>query len=93
MGSLAQARPHRHGHPLTSEHSRGHGAGRLRGRRHVAGRNRPHPAEAGVTSDDIYVERNGDSMTIGLDYEVRRNLLGNLDVVVSFEKSIEVPVR
>jgi len=47
----------------------------------------------GVTSDDIYVERNGDSMTIGLDYEVRRNLLGNLDVVVSFEKSIEVPVR
>ena len=47
----------------------------------------------GVTSDDIYVERNGDSMTIGLDYEVRRNLLGNLDVVVSFETSIEVPVR
>ncbi|HEB66383.1 MAG TPA: DUF4845 domain-containing protein [Gammaproteobacteria bacterium] len=47
----------------------------------------------GVTDDDIYVERNGDSMTIGLDYEVRRNLFGNLDVVVSFEKSIEVPVR
>ncbi len=47
----------------------------------------------GVTSDDIYVERNGDSLTIGLDYEVRRNLLGNLDVVVSFEKSIEVPVH
>ncbi len=47
----------------------------------------------GVSDDDIYVERNGDHMTIGLDYEVRRNLLGNLDVVVSFEKSIEVPVR
>ncbi len=47
----------------------------------------------GVTNDDIYVERNGDTMTIGFDYEVRRNLIGNLDVVVSFDKSIEVPVR
>lgn len=47
----------------------------------------------GVTNDDIYVERTGDSMVIGFDYEVRRNLLGNLDVVVSFDKSIEVPVR
>ena len=47
----------------------------------------------GVTNDDIYVERTGDSMVIGFDYEVRRNLLGNLDVVVSFDKSIEVPVH
>ncbi len=47
----------------------------------------------GVTRDDIYVEREGDRMIIGMDYEVRRNLFGNLDVVVSFEKSVEVPVR
>ncbi len=47
----------------------------------------------GVTNDDIYVERTGDAMIIGFDYEVRRNILGNLDVVVSFDKSIEVPVR
>ncbi len=47
----------------------------------------------GVTNDDIYVEHTGDAMIIGFDYEVRRNLIGNLDVVVSFDKSIEVPVH
>jgi len=47
----------------------------------------------GVTNDDIFVERTGDAMEIGFDYELRRNLIGNLDVVMSFDKSIEVPVH
>jgi len=29
-------------------------------------------------------------MTISADYEVRKNMLGNVDVVVSFNNSVEV---
>jgi hypothetical protein len=46
-----------------------------------------------VTADDIYVEKVGDKMTIEIDYEVRKNMLGNIDVVVSFHKTAEVPAR
>ena len=47
----------------------------------------------GVTADDIYVDKIGDTMTISAEYEVRKNMLGNVDVVVSFNKSVEVPAR
>ena len=46
-----------------------------------------------VSADDIYVESFGGTMTITADYEVRENMLGNVDVVVSFNKSVEVPAR
>lgn len=44
-----------------------------------------------VTKDDIFIEKSKGSMTIEVDYEVRKNMAGNLDVVVMFNKSIEVP--
>ena len=46
-----------------------------------------------VGADDIYVEKVGDTMTISADYEVRKSMLGNVDIVVSFNKSVEVPAR
>ena len=46
-----------------------------------------------VDADDIYVEKVGDTMTISADYEVRKSMLGNVDIVVSFDKSVEVPAR
>jgi len=46
-----------------------------------------------VGAKDIYVEKVGDNMTISADYEVRKPMLGNVDIVVSFDKSVEVPAR
>jgi len=47
----------------------------------------------GITTDDIFVEKVGDTMTISAEYEVRKNMLANVDVVVSFNKSVEVSAR
>lgn len=47
----------------------------------------------GVSADDIYVEKARGTMTISADYEVRKNMLGNVDILVSFDKSVEVPSR
>ena len=47
----------------------------------------------GITADDIYVEKIGDTLTISAEYEVRKNMLGNVDVIVSFNKSVEVSTR
>jgi hypothetical protein len=47
----------------------------------------------GITADDILIEKAGDAMTISTEYEVRENILGNVDVVVSFNKSVEVSAR
>jgi len=46
-----------------------------------------------VSADDIYVEKLGDKMTISAEYEVRKPMLGNVDIMVSFNKTVEVPVR
>ena len=46
-----------------------------------------------VDANDIYVEKVGNTMTISADYEVRKSILGNVDIVVSFNKSVEVPAR
>lgn len=48
---------------------------------------------SGVDADDIYVERMGNMKKIIADYEVREGMLGNVDIVVSFKKSVEVPAR
>jgi hypothetical protein len=47
----------------------------------------------GITTDDIFVEKVGDTMTISAEYEVRKNVLGNVDVIVSFNESVEVSAR
>jgi hypothetical protein len=47
----------------------------------------------GITTDDIFAEKVGDTMTISAEYEVRKNMMGNVDVVVSFNKSVEVSAR
>jgi hypothetical protein len=48
---------------------------------------------SGISPDDIYVEKTGDTKTISADYEVRKSMLGNVEIVVSFDKSVEVPAR
>ena len=45
------------------------------------------------TKNDIYIEKLGGVMTVEVDYEVRKNLFGNLDVVVRVNESIEVPTN
>ena len=47
----------------------------------------------GITADDIFVEKVGDTLSISAEYEVRENLFANVDVVVSFNKSVEVSAR
>ena len=47
----------------------------------------------GVTKDDIFIEKSKGVMEIEVDYEVRENLVGNLDVVVSFNNIVEVPTN
>jgi len=47
----------------------------------------------GITADDIFVEKRGDTMIISAEYEIREKMLGNVDVVVSFNKSVEVSAR
>jgi hypothetical protein len=47
----------------------------------------------GVSTDDVYVEKLGGTLTISAEYEVRKSMLGNVDIVVSFNKSVEVDAR
>lgn len=44
-----------------------------------------------VTKDDIFIEKTKDTLYIDVEYEVRKPIFGNLDVVISFKKSLEVP--
>ena len=44
-----------------------------------------------VTKEDIVIEKTKNDVYIDVEYEVRKPMFGNLDVVVSFKKSVEVP--
>jgi len=44
-----------------------------------------------IERDDIYIENKKDAVILGVDYEVRRNLIGNIDFVVYFEEHAEIP--
>ena len=44
-----------------------------------------------VTKDHIFIEKSKNTVFIDVEYEVRKPMFGNLDVVVSFKKSVEVP--
>ena len=44
-----------------------------------------------VSKDDIYIEKDKSGTSVEIDYEVRDNLVGNLDIVVSFDYTVDIP--
>ena len=44
-----------------------------------------------VTGDDIYISKSNGQTLIEVDYEIRENLVGNLDFVVSFKNDVTIP--
>ena len=43
-----------------------------------------------VEKSDVSVEKSGKGLNVSVDYEARKNIVGNIDVVVSFSKAVEV---
>lgn len=43
-----------------------------------------------ITKNDIYVTKGKGEIIIEIDYEVRENVMGNLDVIAHFNKSVSV---
>lgn len=48
-------------------------------------------AVSDVTKEHIFIEKTKNDVFVDLEYEVRKPMFGNLDVVISFKKSVEVP--
>ena len=44
-----------------------------------------------VTKEHIFIEREKNNIFVDVEYEVRQKMFGNLDVIVSFKKNVEVP--
>ncbi|VAX14435.1 hypothetical protein MNBD_GAMMA24-2274 [hydrothermal vent metagenome] len=45
-----------------------------------------------VSKDDIYIDKSGkQKRTVEIDYEVRENIMANIDVVVHFQKVVTIP--
>lgn len=44
-----------------------------------------------IGRDEIYLESGKDMYYIDIEYEVRRDFIGNIDLVLSFDKSAEIP--
>lgn len=44
-----------------------------------------------VTKDHIFIEKTKNDVSIEVEYEVRKPMFGNLDVIISFKKSVEAP--
>jgi len=44
-----------------------------------------------VTEDDIYIEKAKNTVLIDVEYEARKPMYGNLDVIISFKHSVEAP--
>lgn len=44
-----------------------------------------------VTKEHIFVEKTKNEVFIDVEYEVRKPMFGNLDVIISFKKSVEAP--
>ena len=47
---------------------------------------------SGITKNDIFVSKRKGEFIIEIDYEIRENVLGNLDIVARFNKTVSVPV-
>ncbi len=43
-----------------------------------------------VEKSDVTVEKTGKGMRVSVEYEARKNIVGNVDVLVSFSKAVEV---
>ncbi len=46
-----------------------------------------------VSHNDLDIQRERDGTVVTLDYEVRKLLIGNLDVVASFHEQVVLPAR
>ena len=46
-----------------------------------------------VTPDDIYISQRMNTRIIEIEYQVQRKLVGNIDVLISFNNRIEVPIH
>ena len=44
-----------------------------------------------VTKEHIFIEKIKNEIFIDVEYEVRKPMFGNLDVVITFKKSVEAP--
>jgi len=44
---------------------------------------------SGISKDNVYIEKAKNSVFIDIEYEVRKAMFGNLDVIISFKKSVE----
>lgn len=44
-----------------------------------------------VNKDHIFIEKKQNDVFIDVEYEVRKKMFGNLDVIISFKKSVEAP--
>lgn len=44
-----------------------------------------------ITAKDVDVRNQGNAFLVSVDYEVRMPVLGNVDVVMTFAKEVEVP--
>ncbi|MDR9436932.1 MAG: DUF4845 domain-containing protein [Thiohalophilus sp.] len=44
-----------------------------------------------ISRDEIYLESDKDLYYIDIEYEVRRDFIGNIDLVLSFSKTAEIP--
>ena len=42
-----------------------------------------------ISKDNVYIEKAKNSIFIDIEYEVRKEMFGNLDVIISFKKSVE----
>lgn len=46
-----------------------------------------------ITKNDIYVTKGKNGIQIEIDYEVRRKIVSNLDVVAHFDKTVTIPTN
>jgi hypothetical protein len=44
-----------------------------------------------VTKEDISIEKVKNEVFVDVEYEVRKPMFGNLDVIISIKKSVTVP--
>jgi hypothetical protein len=45
---------------------------------------------ASVTSEDVVIEKSKGKLHVTVAYEVRKNMVGNVDVVVAFDEDVEI---
>ena len=44
-----------------------------------------------VNKDHVFIEKTKNDIFIEVEYEVRKKMFGNLDVIISFKKSVDAP--